>query len=43
MASDLKDKASHNPELANFLKAEAFNSNLSDEEYFKELSKVYRR
>lgn len=43
MASDLKNKASHNPELANFLKAEAFNSNLSDEEYFKELSKVYRR
>lgn len=42
MANDLKNRAKNNPELSNFLRENAFNSGLSDEEYFNQLGKFYK-
>ncbi len=42
MANDLKSKAKDNPALSTFLKSQATQSALSDEEFMQQLQKVYR-
>ena len=41
LMNELQDKASSNPELANFLKRNAHNSNLTDKQYMEKLKELF--